>query len=288
MTAVSGNIPSGTDFFETAAASVPQAADAIGVRNFQARTDTLRQSEAVYAPWGGAAGLWTGFLLPRLARLLPAQHVLEIGVGAGLLASCVRPLAGRYTGVDVCERSLRRARERLGTGEGGDSVRLILSDGRSLAEIADASVDVCLSWEALVHADRETMRATLSQLRAKLAPGGAALLHHSNLAQHVEQLKARSPTGVIDPQNPMIAGRHPSMSAELLRTDARALGLRVVAQELFGVTDHGLFTDACTFLLADAGGGALEPSVVYRHDWALQQREARRVAVTYRGTPATL
>ena len=283
MTAVSGHSSGGADLFEIAAASTPAASDAIGVRNFQARTDTLRQSEAAYDPWGGAAGLWTGYLLPRLSRVLPAEHVLEIGVGAGLLASCVRPFALRYTGVDICERSLRRARERLGPG-----VRLILNDGRSLAEIPDGSVNVCLSWEALVFADRDTVRAYLAQLARKLAPGGVALLHHSNLAQHVEQLKARSPTGMIDPQSPIVAGRHPSMSAEMLRLDAPGLGLRVAAQELFGVTDHGLLTDACSFLVADAGGAAIAPSVVSRHDWALMQREARRVATVYRGVPPVL
>ena len=74
----------------------------------------------------------------ELAQLLPANaHVLELGVGTGLLAEALVDRGFRVTGVDHTEEMLERARARL-----GDRVTLLQADviGLDLGEQFDAVI----------------------------------------------------------------------------------------------------------------------------------------------------
>ncbi|MFT5172107.1 MAG: SAM-dependent methyltransferase [Gammaproteobacteria bacterium] len=75
----------------------------------------------------------------ELAQLLPANaHVLELGVGTGLLAEALVDRGFRVTGVDHTEEMLARARARL-----GDRVKLVQADVISLD--IDARFDAVIS-----------------------------------------------------------------------------------------------------------------------------------------------
>jgi len=132
------------------------------------------------AAWGSAALQWHWTLRPRLSRHLPAGSILEIGPGHGrwsqfLLAECRELVL-----VDLSASCIEACRQRFAEST---HVRYLVNDGSSLAELADESIDLAFSFDSLVHAEMDALTGYLAGLAAKLKPGGAAVLHHSNLGE---------------------------------------------------------------------------------------------------------
>jgi hypothetical protein len=103
----------------------------------------------------------------------------------------------------------------------------VLNDGASLARVADASGDVVVSWDSLVHADPGVLEAYVHALAQKLVPGGRAFLHHSNLGAF-RPASAASARRVQNPhwRDEHIVGRAPAAFR------GRRAGLALDAQEL--------------------------------------------------------
>ena len=62
-----------------------------------------------------------------------------------------------------------------------------VNDGKSLAMVPDESVNFAFSFDSLVHADLDVLRAYLVELRNKLSPDGVAFLHHSNIGAYARR-----------------------------------------------------------------------------------------------------
>lgn len=130
--------------------------------------------------WGGSEGLWRETLLPRIGRFLPAGTVLEIAPGFGRWSRFLKQHCDRLVLVDLAERCIEACRERFA----GDShIEYHVSDGRSLAAVADGSVDFAFSFDSLVHVENDVLYAYVEELARVLAPEGAAFIHHSNLGR---------------------------------------------------------------------------------------------------------
>jgi ubiquinone/menaquinone biosynthesis C-methylase UbiE len=172
--------------------------------------------------FGGTDVLWQWAIQPRVAAYLPAEHVLEIAPGHGRVTQYLVPAATRLTLVDLVEPCIQACRERFGSY---DHISYHVNDGRSLDMVADESVDFVFSWDSLVHAEADVLRDYVAQLARKLKPGGAGLLHHSNLGAYRDP---RTGELTVDNQH----WRASSMSALTFRDFCRAARLRVVAQEL--------------------------------------------------------
>lgn len=260
----------------------PTEPDLIGNRNFWTTYDWSTRGEEWSAEWGGSDSLWFATLYPRLRAFLPARHVLEIGPGFGRVTHYLRPWCEQMTLVDLVDRSAEHCRARFA---GSPSVACVVNDGKSLEMIPDGSIDLVFSWEALVFAEHDTVREYLRQLARKLAPGGIGLLHHSNLGEY-----AGGHTGAGLPKDlssDLYAGRRASMSAEKFRADCATLGLRCMAQEIVSARDNGVWTDAISLFTRDPGGldggrAAGAARVEYRHDWAVEKANARRMMELYR------
>jgi SAM-dependent methyltransferase len=244
----------------------------IGSHNYWMRTDWTNRGEERSEAWGGSDGLWLSMLYPRLQAFLPAATVLEIGCGAGRVTHYLRQWAKRTIAVDLAERPAQLCRQRFGA-----DVECIVNDGRSLGMIEASTVNLCVSFEALVWSDIGTIRAYLEGLARVLVPGGVALLHHSNLGQYGAALPE-------DPTGRLLGGRKASVSAELVREMCAAVGLRCRSQELFSCSDSPTLTDALSLIEHDGSGGGAKTVVEERWDWALLQREAKRCREMYRGS----
>ncbi len=171
--------------------------------------------------WGGTPYLWHGTLYPRLLRFLPANHILEIAPGFGRFTHYLKDHCQTLEIVDLTERCIAACRERF---RAADHILYHVNDGRSLAMVADRSVDFVFSFDSLVHAEAEVLAAYLQQLSAKLRPGGVGFIHHSNLASLKDE-QGRLP----------FTNRHwraESMSAALFGDFCQAAGLEVISQEL--------------------------------------------------------
>ena len=112
------------------------------------------------------------------AELDPSAHVVEIGCGAGRMTRAIARRAAHVTAVDVSPRMLEIAREQ---NDSPENVEWLLGDGESLAGIADASADVCISHIVFQHIpDPQVTLAYVREMGRVLRPGGFALFQISN------------------------------------------------------------------------------------------------------------
>ena len=102
------------------------------------------------------------------ARLDPGARVLELGCGAGVQETAMLAERFHLTGVDVSAEQIRRARERVPTGE---FVRADLLE----ADFPAASFDAECSFYVFNHVPRERLGGLLERIAEWLRPGGLAL-----------------------------------------------------------------------------------------------------------------
>ena len=166
--------------------------------------------------WGGSRAQWYGTILPRIARWLPANKVLEIAPGRGRWTQYLLHHASEYTGVDLSPACIQFCIQRFASYS---RCRFFVNDGACLDFIPDNTIDVAFSFDSLVHADLDIIESYCAQLLRKLAPTGVAFLHHSNAQKE------------HDPDNPDLHLRAQSVSSDLVREKIESDGGRVLIQE---------------------------------------------------------
>ncbi|MCU0864566.1 MAG: class I SAM-dependent methyltransferase [Planctomycetes bacterium] len=239
--------------------------------NWNDPANWLRHGEEWSDAWGGTASMWFGSLLPRIAPFLPTGHLLEIACGHGRVTDHLLRHCERYTGVDLAPNCIAICTQRFAAEP---KARFLGTDGRSLAGIADRSIDFVFSWDSLVHAEQDAMVGYMSELLRVLRPGGNAWLHHSNMAAHV------SGDGTLSVPNPH--WRASSVSAVRLRQWATAAGIEVAAQEIVqwgGPVD----SDCFSWLRKAQAGDAVAVCRELRHpDFNAELAHFRQLAQLYR------
>jgi SAM-dependent methyltransferase len=215
--------------------------------------------------WGSSRMFFFGTVMPRIARFVPCENILEIAPGYGRCTQYLIGMAERtFTAVDLAANCVEACRARFAHAP---HARFQLGDGKSLPFLEDASVDFAFSFDSLVHADAEAMRGYLSELARTLRPGAYAFIHHSNLGAYVD-----APT--VQPTVPNPEFRDPTVSAEALWSWSTEAGLACLAQEL--VNWHSPhYTDCISLLRRSEVSGA---PIVSRHpDLAGECRNLRRI-----------
>ena len=233
--------------------------------------------------WGGTPALWHGALLPRIHAHVPAPTVLEIAPGFGRWTQYLKDLSERLIVVDIAERCIAHCRERFSADQ---HIEYHVNDGRSLAMVADRSVDFAFSFDSLVHADAAALEAYVAELARTLAPDGVAFIHHSNLAalRLMTRLTHRVPDRVRAPlvlRGALIdigAWRAEDMSAERFAQAAERAGLSCFSQELIAWQHGRWLTDTLSFV-TPAGSRWARPRRVIRSPRF--GREAQRMARLY-------
>jgi SAM-dependent methyltransferase len=162
--------------------------------------------------WGGPDYQWWGSIYPRVMAFLPAHTILEIATGHGRWTPYLLRFCDRFVGVDLLESCAAACRERFSD----EHASFHANDGASLTMVDEA--DFVFSFDSLVHAELDVMSAYVGEIARILSPGGAAFIHHSNLAgQQVGQdEQVRSPSW-----------RARSVNAELVAEQCEAHGLSV-------------------------------------------------------------
>jgi ubiquinone/menaquinone biosynthesis C-methylase UbiE len=113
------------------------------------------------------------FIVPNIGQ---DDDVLEIGVGGGKTSALLRPHCRSLTCVDISAEMLRATRERLGE----DGIRYVKTDGIKLAGISPGSVDVCFSFDTMVHMEPRDIFNYLTQIPRLLRGRRLCVLHHGN------------------------------------------------------------------------------------------------------------
>lgn len=223
--------------------------------------------------WGSTASLWFGTILPRLAPFLPTDHLLEIACGHGRVTAHLLGHCRRYTGIDLAAHSVATCRSRF--AEHGHA-QFHETDGRSLDMVEDGSVDFAISWDSLVHAEQEAVAGYIEALGHKLRPGGMAFLHHSNLADFVDQ--SGKPTVAND------HWRATNVSGARVREWTARGNLECVAQELVQWGTN-YYNDCFTLLRRPTQAhSTAEPRLIQHPNFEAEMNHFRQLDATYRGT----
>ena len=219
---------------------------------FWAGYDWTRAGEEWSAGWGGSHAQWYGVILPRIARFLPARSMLEIAPGHGRWTGYLREHCESLAIVDLDEACIEACRRRF---EDDHRIACHVNDGRSLAMIADESVDFAFSFDSLVHADATVISSYVRELARTLGPDGVGFVHHSNAGRYrryFERLQ-RIPRGrvrerlhdlrVLDRPR----WRALDMTAGRFRARCEAAGLQCISQEIVNWTTRRLIDCLSTF-----------------------------------------
>lgn len=139
----------------------------------------------------------------------PDETIVDIGCGVGRMTRALASRAARVIGIDVSSEMIARARE---YNAGRASVEWIHGDGRSLAPIADGSVDGCFSHVVFQHiSDPDVTLGYIAEIGRVLRPGGwgAFVLSTNPLVHRRLDVTARARTLAL-----ALSGRGPRAQAD--------------------------------------------------------------------------
>ncbi len=168
----------------------------------------------------GMAWQWEHIIWPRI-RAGDFRCVLELAPGHGRNSERLAAHAEELHLVDLNAPCIDACRRRFARYEGPCRIRYHVNDGESLDAIADGSVTLVYSWDAVVHMDRTVVAAYLREFARVLVPGGHGFVHHSHWG-------SREPASRFQ-ENPSWRSNG---SRESFAEDAAAAGLLIVSQEL--------------------------------------------------------
>lgn len=128
--------------------------------------------------WAGGEQDLDALLRSVGANLTPDDDVVEIGCGVGRLT---RVLAGRARSVRALDVSPRMLQLAGSYNPDLDNVTWLEGDGTTLAEIADSSAEVCISYITFQHIpDPRITLGYIAEIGRVLRPGGWAAFQISN------------------------------------------------------------------------------------------------------------
>lgn len=149
------------------------------------------------------------------SSVAPAGHVLDLGVGTGLVAEkLLRRWPGlALTGIDTSAAALAIARKRLQPLSGG--MRLITGD--MVEDMPEGTFDAVIAVQTLHHIPHETKVRALRKVRSRLSPGGIVVIaerlvldtrHFGDVFDALREATSggeRSPSGDLHP----VGASHP-------------------------------------------------------------------------------
>jgi ubiquinone/menaquinone biosynthesis C-methylase UbiE len=184
------------------------------------------------APWGSSEQMWYGSILPRIHMYVPCAAILEIACGYGRCTQFLLKNCKELIGIDLNDNCVNACKDRF---KDQDNVSFLKTDGKSIPEIENESIDFIFSWDSLVHANTEAVFGYLKEIKRILKKDGKAFINHSNL-------------GCYNPA-PDLYWRDTSVSADIVLNYCTEIGLFCFAQEINKWREPGdYFTDCFTWL----------------------------------------
>jgi len=183
--------------------------------------------------WGGVEPQWYGALYPRIRGFLPAPVILEIAPGFGRWTQFLKGYCDKLILVDLAENCIETCKKRFASSS---HILYYTNDGKSLAMIEDRSLDFVFSFDSLVHAEAEVMKAYIDELSRKLTVNGVGFMHHSNVGEYRRpfSLIKKLPDRVRASLNLLSLDhwRAYSMTAPLFEQYCRNAGMQCISQEM--------------------------------------------------------
>jgi len=127
-------------------------------------------------------GRFTAGQVATALELGPDDRILELGCGVGRIGRELAPHCARWTGVDISEKMIAHARERLGHLGNTELHQL---ERTSLEAVADGSLTKAYSVAVLCHMDKEDLYLYLQELHRTVQPGGLIYVETWNLSHPI-------------------------------------------------------------------------------------------------------
>lgn len=127
-------------------------------------------------------GRFTARQVATALELKAADRILELGCGVGRIGRELAPHCAHWTGVDISEKMISHARERLGHLGNTEFHQL---ERTSLDVMADDSLTKAYSVAVLCHMDKEDLYLYLQELHRAVRPGGLIYVETWNLAHPI-------------------------------------------------------------------------------------------------------
>ena len=127
-------------------------------------------------------GRFTAGQVATALELGAEDRVLELGCGVGRIGRELAPHCAHWTGVDISEKMIEHARERL--GHLGNTAFHQL-ERTSLEPLADGSLTKAYSVAVLCHMDKEDLYLYLQELHRTVRPGGLIYVETWNLSHPI-------------------------------------------------------------------------------------------------------
>jgi len=171
---------------------------------------------------------------------------LEIAPGRGRWTSFLRQYCKRLEVVDLSPSCIEDCKTRFASTS---HIKYHVNDGKSLDMIGDSSIDLLVTFDSLVHAERDVVEAYLRQFPRILKPDGVGVIHHSNFGEYAPKASPH--------------WRATTMTAQLFADICASAGLRCVGQEL--VNWGGDDLSDCISTFTQRGSRFDRPNVVIRN-----------------------
>ena len=152
------------------------------------------------------------------------DRVLEVGVGVGRLAKSMAPLCRHFTGVDISERMIAIARERL---FGLENVHLLVLDQSGLSRFPGNCFDKVYFQVVLIHLDREDVFHYLEEAWRVLRPGGRAWFQFYNLLHPGGFREFQSAVEFLKAKGDKLRGRVQCLTSAEVRKFIEQAGFRI-------------------------------------------------------------
>lgn len=145
------------------------------------------------------------------SRLVGQKRVLDVACGEGYGSALLARTAAEVVGVDVSPEVIDHARS---TYPGVANLRFDSGSATALA-LADASVDVVVSFETIEHLPRAEQVLMLAEIARVLSPGGFLMLSAPNPVEYSQARDYRNPFHLHEPSREelgsLLAGSFPAV-----------------------------------------------------------------------------
>jgi len=209
-----------------------------------------QQGDEWSVSWGGTDFLWWGTIFPRIQAFVPTEAILEIAPGFGRWTQFLKDLCQHLTIVDLTERCIQACKRRFATCS---HITYHVNDGKSLAIIPDETIDFVFSFDSLVHAESDVIKAYLGHLVRKLKPDGIGFIHHSNIGAYLDPSKGELPF-----ENTHL--RAETVTATLFESSCEEVGLQCISQEIINWGE--MILNDCFSLFTRKGSRLTRPNKI--------------------------
>lgn len=177
--------------------------------------------------WGGTENLWWWVLYPRIINFLKVKTILEIAPGHGRITKYLKNYCEKLIVVDLSPKCIEACKKKFSNDK---NIEYYVNDGKSLDMLKDSSIDFVISFDSMVHVEKEVLKSYLTQLRKKMTPNGIGFIHHSNLAMY-----SHIGNKYLSFKPPFFVRKHwraRTMSSKLFKNYCEKEGLNCLSQEL--------------------------------------------------------